>query len=74
MMTENRYHFEVPESKKIRLIINTDAKNEADDQYAIVHRIVDASLPYQGDYRRAVRHPPHHQLHAGKATRKFKKY
>lgn len=29
--------YEVPESKKIRVIINTDAKNEADDQFAIVH-------------------------------------
>lgn len=32
------YSFAVPEEKKIRLIINTDAKNEADDQYAIVFR------------------------------------
>src|SRR5438552_4043109 len=31
----------VPEpSKKVRVILNTDAKNEADDQYAIVHAIL----------------------------------
>ncbi|MFS0722820.1 nucleoside hydrolase [Paenibacillus sp. 1P07SE] len=32
--------FDVPESKRIRLIINTDAKNEADDQYAIAHALL----------------------------------
>jgi purine nucleosidase len=36
----SKYHFDVPEAKKIRLIINTDAKNEADDQYAIVHALL----------------------------------
>ena len=31
----------IPEpSKKVRVILNTDAKNEADDQYAIVHAIL----------------------------------
>jgi inosine-uridine nucleoside N-ribohydrolase len=34
------YHFNVPDLKKIRLIINTDAKNEADDQFAIVHALL----------------------------------
>ncbi|WP_168120247.1 nucleoside hydrolase [Paenibacillus sp. HB172176] len=32
--------FQVPDNKKIRLIINTDAANEADDQYAIVHALL----------------------------------
>ncbi|MGO4497301.1 hypothetical protein AB4114_15555 [Paenibacillus sp. 2RAB27] len=32
--------YEVPESKKIRVIINTDAKNEVDDQFAIVHALL----------------------------------
>jgi inosine-uridine nucleoside N-ribohydrolase len=32
--------FDVPESKKCRMIINTDAKNEADDQFAIVHALM----------------------------------
>lgn len=35
-----KYHYTVPEEKKIRLIINTDAKNEADDQFAIVHALL----------------------------------
>jgi len=32
--------FDIPDTKKIRLIINTDAKNEADDQFAIVHALL----------------------------------
>jgi len=32
--------FDVPDEKKIRVIVNTDAKNEADDQYAIVHALL----------------------------------
>lgn len=35
-----KHPFSVPEEKRIRLIINTDAKNEADDQYAIVHALL----------------------------------
>ena len=34
------FSFSVPESKKIRVIIDTDAKNEADDQFAIVHALL----------------------------------
>lgn len=34
------YKFHVPEEKVIRLIVNTDAKNEADDQFAIVHALL----------------------------------
>ena len=32
-----KLHMNVPESATISLIIDTDAKNEADDQYAIIH-------------------------------------
>lgn len=35
-----QHPFDIPEAKKIRLIINTDAKNEADDQFAIVHALL----------------------------------
>jgi len=34
------YKFHVPEEKVIRLIVDTDAKNEADDQFAIVHGLL----------------------------------
>lgn len=36
--------FTIPESKKIRLIINTDAKNEADDQFALVQALLSPRL------------------------------
>ena len=29
----------IPEEKKVRVIVNTDAKNEVDDQFAIVHAL-----------------------------------
>ncbi len=34
------YKFHVPEEKIVRLIVDTDAKNEADDQFAIVHALL----------------------------------
>ncbi|MFA9455354.1 nucleoside hydrolase [Halalkalibacter sp. AB-rgal2] len=40
--------FTIPESKKIRLIINTDAKNEADDQFAIVHALLTPRFNIKG--------------------------
>ena len=41
----NAYQYQVPENKKIRVIIHTDCKNEADDQYALVHHLSRESLP-----------------------------
>lgn len=40
--------FDIPEAKKVRLIINTDAKNEADDQYAIVHALLTPKFHIKG--------------------------
>jgi purine nucleosidase len=40
--------FDIPENKKIRLIINTDAKNEADDQFAIVHALLTPRFKIKG--------------------------
>ena len=34
------YKFHVPEEKIVRLIVDTDAKNEADDQFAIVQALL----------------------------------
>ena len=55
------YHFTVPETKKVRYICHTDAKNEADDQFTIAHilmtdkldvrGIVGAHFRLSGDYR-----------------------
>ena len=41
-------HYEFPSDKKIRVIVNTDAKNEADDQYAIVHAILTPAFELHG--------------------------
>lgn len=38
----------IPTERQSRLIINTDAKNEADDQYAIVHALLSPSLDIRG--------------------------
>ena len=43
-----KYSFDVPDPKKIRLIINTDAKNEADDQFAIVHALLTPKFRIKG--------------------------
>ena len=40
--------FNIPETKKKRVIINTDAKNEVDDQYAIVHALLTESFDLRG--------------------------
>ncbi|MBS5521867.1 MAG: nucleoside hydrolase [Clostridiales bacterium] len=34
------YDFKVPEKKKIRVIVHTDCKNEADDQFALAHHLM----------------------------------
>lgn len=39
-MRYTSYAFQVPEEKIVRVITNTDAKNEADDQFAIVHALL----------------------------------
>ncbi|HYH02646.1 MAG TPA: nucleoside hydrolase [Bacillota bacterium] len=38
----------IPDEKKSRVIINTDAKNEVDDQYAIVHAVLTPSFEMHG--------------------------
>lgn len=48
MCAFSKYNFDVPDSKKIRLIINTDAKNEADDQFAIVHALLTPKFCIKG--------------------------
>ncbi len=36
--------FSIPKEKKARVILNTDAKNEVDDQFAIVHALYSESM------------------------------
>lgn len=42
------YNFVIPEEKKARVILNTDAKNEVDDQFAIVHTLLTQSFELHG--------------------------
>ena len=39
-----RMGMRLPMNKQIRLIISSDVKNEADDQYAIVHQLLPPTL------------------------------
>ena len=41
-------NFQIPEEKKIRVILNTDAKNEVDDQFAIVQTVLTQSFDLRG--------------------------
>ena len=42
------YDFTVPEQKKVRYIVHTDCKNEADDQYTLAHILMTPKLDVQG--------------------------
>ena len=44
----SKYGYTVPNEKMIRVIIDTDAKNEADDQYAIVHTLLSPRFANRG--------------------------
>ncbi len=59
------YSFHVPEQKKVRYIIHTDCKNEADDQYTVLHALMTEKLNIcgiiaghfdRGNYRRFPEH------------------
>ena len=45
---QTKYHFHVPEQKKIRMIVHTDCKNEADDQFAVVHHLLTPKFLVKG--------------------------
>ena len=47
-MNYNDYSYKVPESKMIRVIVDSDAKNEADDQYAIVQALLSPRFDVRG--------------------------
>ena len=40
--------FGIPREKKARLILNTDARNEVDDQFAIVHALLSEAIELHG--------------------------
>ena len=39
-MRYQNYEFQVPREKVLRVITDTDAKNEADDPFAVVHTLL----------------------------------
>lgn len=42
------YHFTVPEQKRVRMIVCTDCKNEADDDYALAHHLMTPKFEVRG--------------------------
>lgn len=42
------YMFEVPKEKRVRYIIHTDCKNEADDQFTVAHALMTDKLDVRG--------------------------
>ena len=47
MKTMN-YLFEVPDAKKVRMIVHTDCANEADDQFALAHHLMTPKFLVKG--------------------------
>lgn len=47
-MVYDKYEFQVPIEKQIRVIIDTDAKNEADDQFAVVQGLLSPRFDVRG--------------------------
>ena len=52
-------------SSRRRVIIDTDAKNEADDQFAIVHALLSPSLDGSRSDRCPLRHVAQRSQHGG---------
>ncbi len=42
------YDFTVPKSKRVRMIVHTDCKNEADDQFALAHHLMTPKFEVKG--------------------------
>ena len=47
-MKKWNYKFNVPNQKKIRMIVYTDCKNEADDQFALAHHLMTQKFVVRG--------------------------
>ncbi|MDN5315584.1 MAG: hypothetical protein PWP10_4336 [Clostridiales bacterium] len=47
-MFEKNYMYQVPENKKVRVIVHTDCKNEADDQFALAHHLMTPQFEIRG--------------------------
>ena len=47
-MKKWNYMFDCPNTKKVRMIVHTDCKNEADDQFALVHHLMTPKFIVKG--------------------------
>ncbi len=47
-MKKWNYEFDVPDTKKVRMIVHTDCKNEADDQFALAHHLMTPKFIIKG--------------------------
>lgn len=47
-MRKWNYHFDVPDGKKVRMIVCTDCANEADDQFALAHHLMTPRFMMKG--------------------------
>lgn len=47
-MRKWNYDFDVPDQKKIRMLVYTDCKNEADDQFALAHHLMTPKFIVKG--------------------------
>jgi inosine-uridine nucleoside N-ribohydrolase len=47
-MFEENYLFHVPDEKKIKVILDTDVRNEVDDQFAIMHALMTPKFDVRG--------------------------
>lgn len=47
-MKKWNYEFDVPDTKKVRMIVHTDCKNEADDQFALAHHLMTPKFIVKG--------------------------
>ena len=43
-----KYKYQVPDNKKVRVIVHTDCKNEADDQFALAHHLMTPQFEVKG--------------------------
>lgn len=47
-MMQSPFRFSVPERRKFRVIVHTDCKNEADDQFALAHHLMTPKFDIRG--------------------------
>ena len=68
------YEFQVPEQKKIRYIVHTDCKNEADDQFTLAHILMTDMLDVRGIIAGHFDEGNHGRYLPGDPTRKIRVY